>query len=97
MLDDGFIDEVKALRKKYPEEMKAMQTIGYKEANDFLSGRIKTKEDLLFRIICSTRQYAKRQTTFFKKFPCDLTLEGPSDFAKVVQLYKSNLNKGVKL
>ena len=48
MLDDGFIDEVKALRKKYPEEMKAMQTIGYKEANDFLSGRIKTRKIFSF-------------------------------------------------
>lgn len=87
MVKEGLLAEVKELRKRYPEFMKAMQTIGYKEANEFLSGDIETEEDLLFRIICSTRQYAKRQTTFFKKFPCDLTLEGSKDWEQVKDLF----------
>ena len=48
--------------------MKAMQTIGYKEANQFLSGELSSHEDLLFRMICSTRQY-EETVYFFSKNP----------------------------
>lgn len=94
MLELGLLEEVKVLRKKYPETMRAMQTIGYKEANDFLSGTLDSKEELLFRIICATRQYAKRQTTFFKKIDSDLTFPcGKEALARVVDTFQKEKKK----
>ncbi len=67
MFEQGFIDEVKRLRKKYPHWSKtALQAIGYKEVSDFLDGKItlsEAKEKMKLR----TRHLAKRQITWFKK------------------------------
>ena len=51
-----------------------MQTIGYKQVNQFLDGEIRDEEELFLRILYATRQYAKRQTTFFKKMIVDEVL-----------------------
>lgn len=79
MLKEGFINEVKALRKTISKEAKPMTTIGYKEVCAFLDGELDSEEELLFRIICATRQYAKRQVTLFKKFSFDLKVESSTD------------------
>ncbi len=67
MFEQGFIDEVKRLREKYPHWSKtALQAIGYKEVSDFLDGKItlsEAKEKMKLR----TRHLAKRQITWFKK------------------------------
>ena len=79
MLKLGLVDEVKGLLKEtHVEASKPMTTIGYKEVRDFLNGKLTSKEELLFRIVCATRQYAKRQVTFFKKTSCDFLVEDPS-------------------
>ena len=91
MLKLGLIKEVRNLLKEQATQTsKAMMTIGYKEVREFLSGGLPTEEELLFRIICATRQYAKRQVTFFKKTSCDLRVEDSvSEFDSVKKLIKS--------
>ncbi len=74
MLKIGLIEEVKSLRSQFLVTSKAMQTIGYKQVNQFLDGEIKDEEELFLRILYATRQYAKRQTTFFKKMIVDEVL-----------------------
>lgn len=65
MLHQGWIDEVKSLMKmNYPEDSPAMSGIGYKELREYLEGII-TLELAIERIITRTRQYAKRQMTWF--------------------------------
>lgn len=71
MLKSGFIEEVKSLRLQFQSSSKAMQTIGYKQVNQFIDGEIQDEEELFLRILYATRQYAKRQTTFFKKMKVD--------------------------
>lgn len=44
----------------------ALQTVGYREVFDFMDGKI-TKEEAIEQIKIHTRQYAKRQMTWFKK------------------------------
>lgn len=64
MINEGLIEEVKSLLPF--EKLNALQTVGYKEIFDFL----KNKYDLqtaIDRIKFHTRQYAKRQLTWFKK------------------------------
>ena len=65
MIDSGWIDEVRELMKSdYPDNSPAMSGIGYMEIRRFLDSEI-TKEMAIERIITRTRQYAKRQMTWF--------------------------------
>ena len=66
MLEQGLIDEVKKLIRKYPEFPTAMQAIGYKEIVQYLNNEL-TKEEAIEKIKQETRRYAKRQITWFKR------------------------------
>ena len=65
LLDNGLVDEVKHLLEKYDLSLTARQGIGYKEVIDYLDGKLTLKEceELIAK---RTRNYAKRQVTFFK-------------------------------
>ena len=70
MLENGLIDEVKTLLDKYNLSLTAKAAIGYKEVIDYLSGKF-SLEDCAELIKKRTRNYAKRQVTFFKhQLPC---------------------------
>ncbi|MBO4285842.1 MAG: tRNA (adenosine(37)-N6)-dimethylallyltransferase MiaA [Bacilli bacterium] len=65
MFDNGLIDEVKGLLDKYEMSQTATQGIGYKEVISYLNNEISLEEckELIKK---RTRNYAKRQVTFFK-------------------------------
>ncbi len=63
----GLFDEVQALLDEgVPDDCTAMQAIGYKEAVQALRGNA-TREEALFKIKQSSRQYAKRQLTWLRR------------------------------
>lgn len=65
MMENGLVDEVKYLLENYDLSLTAKQGIGYKEVIDFLEN--KTKYASCVELIQKrTRNYAKRQVTFFK-------------------------------
>lgn len=64
MLDSGLIDECKPLLPF--RHMQALQTVGYVEVFDFLENKI-TYDEMQYWINTRTKQYAKRQLTWFKK------------------------------
>lgn len=66
MIDQGLIEEVEALTKKYEEFPTAMQGLGYKEVVSYLKKEI-TKEEMIEKLKMETRRYAKRQLTWFRK------------------------------
>ena len=66
MIEQGLIQEVEQLLKKYDEFPTAMQGLGYKEVVEYLQG-ITTKEEMIEKLKMETRRYAKRQITWFKK------------------------------
>jgi len=66
MVAAGLFDEVKALLPF--RNLQALQTVGYKEIFAFIDGNI-SKEEAIHKIVVHTRQYAKRQITWFKKDP----------------------------
>ena len=71
MVDNGLVDEVKNLLDKYELSLTARQGIGYKEIIEFLYGNC-SLEDAIKLIQKRTRNYAKRQVTFFKnQFECE--------------------------
>ena len=65
MFDNGLVDEVKRLLDKYQLSLTATQGIGYKEVIQYLRGEL-NKEECIELIQKRTRNYAKRQVTFFK-------------------------------
>lgn len=65
MFDKGLVEEVKSLLKKYELSTTAKAAIGYKEVIDYLDNKL-SLEDCKELIKKRTRNYAKRQVTFFK-------------------------------
>lgn len=67
MLADGLLDEVKSLMDKgYTRELNSMQGIGYKEIIDYFDGKM-SLEEATELIKQSSRRYAKRQLTWFRR------------------------------
>ncbi len=67
MIKDGLIEEVENLLKRgYNENSPGLNTIGYKEIIFYLKGWI-TKEEMIALAQKNTRNYAKRQLTWFKR------------------------------
>ncbi len=67
MIADGLVDEVKELlRQGVKPGMTAMDGIGYKELLDYLNGN-GTLEDAIELIKKKSRNYAKRQLTWFRR------------------------------
>jgi len=64
MMNNGLLDEVKNLIQF--KNLSALQTVGYKELFDHLEGKI-SLDIASEQIKTNTRQYAKRQMTWFKK------------------------------
>lgn len=64
MIKNGLIEEVKTLVPH--QHLNALQTVGYKEVFSYLSGSV-TKDEAVALIKQNTRQYAKRQLTWFRK------------------------------
>lgn len=65
MFEKGLVNEVKSLLKKYELSTTAKAAIGYKEVIDYLEGKY-SLDDCKELIKKRTRNYAKRQVTFFK-------------------------------
>jgi tRNA dimethylallyltransferase len=64
MIEDGLIEEVRSLSSF--RNLNALQTVGYSEIFEFIDGKI-SLETAIEEIKKNTRQYAKRQMTWFKK------------------------------
>ena len=68
MIADGLVAEVEYLCHKYGADLPLLNTLGYQEIKQYLVGDIsldKAKE----LTVLHTRQFAKRQRTWFKAYP----------------------------
>lgn len=66
MLSSGLIEEVQGLLDEGLESWAPLQSVGYREVLEYLSGKI-SREDLSPRISQGTRQLAKKQRTWFQR------------------------------
>lgn len=84
MVDLGILEEVKLLYNLENKNVTACGAIGYKEFFDFLSGEKSLKEctELLKQ---KTRNYAKRQVTWFKKLEEKFVVDGTKTKDKIVK------------
>jgi tRNA dimethylallyltransferase len=64
MMDEGLLEEVRSLQPF--RNLNALQTVGYSELFDYFDG-IVSLDDAIEKIKQNTRNYAKRQMTWFRK------------------------------
>jgi tRNA dimethylallyltransferase len=64
MIQDGLVEEVRSLIPY--RHFSPLQTVGYQEIFEYFDGKL-TLNEAIERIKINTRQYAKRQVTWFKK------------------------------
>jgi len=93
IFDEGLIEEVRALRAQgYGPEAKAMESVGYKQAQSYLDQKTGIEEAISDTAL-RTSQYAKRQMTWFKRDSEIVWLEGFGDDPAVQSLAESHLKK----
>lgn len=79
MVDQGWIEEVKRLQgTEWEAFLKQKKLIGYPEIFEYLEGNV-DKETLIRTIQKKTRNYAKRQETFWRMFKNILEEQGVRD------------------
>jgi len=95
MIDDGLVREVKHLLKMgYTKEDNALNGIGYQEIIKFFDGEISLME-AIYIAKTRSRQYAKRQMTWFKKLEGIRWIEFTAlneTVSRISQQYKKYMN-----
>lgn len=90
MLSEGLINEVEQLKKQgLTKQHKSMSAIGYKQTLDYLDGQ----DYLIYveKLKQASRNYAKRQETFFKKMR-GIVMVNAKDTTKNLKLIEDFIN-----
>lgn len=89
MIDDGLLEEVKKL---YPDRhLNALNTVGYKELFEFFEGKCNLNE-AIDKIKQHSRNYAKRQITWNKKYLKDAIWINPTEVDIDVLIEQFNID-----
>ena len=83
MIKNGLEKEVKSLIKN--QERNSLQTVGYKEFFNFFNGNI-TRDEAINKIKKNTRNYAKRQITWNKKYKNAIKISPNSSLDTILKL-----------
>lgn len=93
MLDLGFMEEVKKLHQR-PDlslEKPALRAVGYRQAWEYLSGKL-TWDEMKEKTIIATRQLAKRQLTWLRRWKEAVWFDSErEDLVNVVTKYLENI------
>ena len=92
MIENGLIEEVENLQKKYNHFPTAMQGLGYKEVIEYLQSQI-TREEMIEKIKQESRRYAKRQLTWFRKNKQTIWIDGLANLEDNINIIEKELNK----
>ena len=88
MWQSGLVEETKKiLEMGYDRNLNSLNTIGYKEALQYLDGDF-TEQRAIETLKQKTRNYAKRQVTWFKKIPNFINIDPTNyDIEKTLSSY----------
>ncbi len=89
MLEKGLVDEVYSIYKTIPPNSQSLQGIGYKELIAYFNGECDLSQSIEL-IKQHSRNYAKRQITFYKKmdaFWLDATLSTNELIRQILEIY----------
>jgi tRNA dimethylallyltransferase len=85
MLENGLINEVETLLTKYDlKDVHPLDSIGYKQVISYLNDKLNYQE-MIDDINIRTRQYVKKQRTWFQNEPIDLKI-GLSNYASISEI-----------
>ncbi len=87
MLENGLLEEVKNLLPF--RHLQALQTVGYQEFFDYLEGKT-TFEQAVELVKQHSRNYAKRQETWFRKSPPQYLPVDPANWQQVIEYIEQN-------
>ena len=95
MFDAGLLDEVRKLKNMgYSQDLVSMKGIGYKEVLDYFDGKndLETTKDIIKQ---SSRKYAKRQLTWFRKYKDALCIDvgETTNTKKQIEIIKEYISK----
>lgn len=96
MLENGLLDEAKNLYKKYGKESQPFTAIGYKEFLPYFENII-SLEECIANIKQNSRNYAKRQFTWFNKNRMIKWIDMSEDYDEILKntnFYMDNFLKG---
>jgi len=79
MMESGLLEEAKNLYQF--KNLNALKTVGYKELFEYIDGNV-SLEHAVEKIKTSSRRYAKRQLTWFRKTP-DIKWFNPSEIDEI--------------
>ena len=85
MIKNGLEKEVRFLTKY--QNKNSLQTLGYKEFFEFFNGNI-TKDEAILKIKKNTRNYAKRQITWNKRYNNAIRVSSNFSLNKILNLIK---------
>lgn len=91
MMQAGLLDEVKSLLSY--RDRNALRTVGYQELFDYLDGKY-SLEQAVDKIKQNTRNFAKRQLTWFRR-DADITWFEPNQTPEIIRLIAQKLNREV--
>ena len=83
MIKNGLENEVKSLIRH--KNKNSLQTVGYKEFFEFFNGKL-TRNEAVLKIKKNTRNYAKRQITWNKKYKNGIKISPNSSLDTILKL-----------
>jgi len=94
MFEQGFIEEVRGLyqRGDLHEKLPSIRSVGYRQVWHFLQGKL-AYDDLFDQVLYATRQLAKRQLTWLRRWPDAhrFYIEDSCKTEKIIDLIKSEV------
>ena len=98
MLAAGFLDEVEQLRARgdLHADLPSMRAVGYRQAWDYLEGKISSLSEFRERAIAATRQLAKRQMTWLRSWQADVWISTVPDNAAVLKALELQIGTAIQ-
>lgn len=95
MIEQGVLDEAKMLYNMKDNSITACQAIGYKEFFEYVEGT-KTLDECAKTLKQKTRNYAKRQVTWFKKLQDKFIVDGTKSKEEIIESVLKEYNEKYK-
>src|SRR5690625_126735 len=94
MIGQGLLEETRSIIDSgYSPRLQSLQTVGYRDAIDYLDGTV-TFDEMVRSIKTHTRRYAKRQLTWFRRWPFVRWLPADgADSEELARIIAADLNK----
>ena len=90
LYQDGLVEETHRLAERYGHDLPLLQTIGYSEALQVIAGTLNQPEAIKITTQ-RTRQFAKRQRTWFRRQHSPHWLEAPTELDQAMTLIEQHL------